>query len=222
MLKAVGKFIDTLPLEQLFSQEEHRSDTVTIEIDRYYGEHDMTDFHFIMRGVTESGSEMEAVLDNYESDGIIIHLAWEVGKEFTAEAGLLALDLVAYHYPEGADPVEDEPDVIIRYQLPAIRIRALPDATHPLESHSYTEFLLQVRNAAEENLAEINAIVEQFRYDLNVTQLNERLEALELLTAQLSQELHSFEQRVYPNVNLTQDEYNALNPPLANTLYIIT
>ena len=57
MLKAVGKFIDTLPLEKLLSQGEHFADTVTIQIDRYYGTHDMTKFVFIMRGITESGGE---------------------------------------------------------------------------------------------------------------------------------------------------------------------
>ncbi len=251
MLKAIGKMIDTLPLEKLFSQEEHRADTVIIQIDRYYGTHDMTGFRFVMRGVTESGGESESVLTVTESDETIIRLAWEVGKEFTTESGVLALDLVAYHYPEGADPAESEPDVIIRYQLPPVKVRALPDADHPLDSHSYTEFLLQVRNVAEENITENNAIVEQFRYDFSVAQIDDRLEAVELTQAQHSQDLQTVDtlarlnqttintlitpelyqlrsdvetlkQQVCPTVILTQAQYDAIANPSANTLYVIT
>ena len=42
MLKAIGKFIDTLPLMHLLSKGETLSDTVTIEVDRFYDVHDCT------------------------------------------------------------------------------------------------------------------------------------------------------------------------------------
>ena len=36
MLKANGKFIDTLPLKNLFSLNEHCADMITIEVDSSY------------------------------------------------------------------------------------------------------------------------------------------------------------------------------------------
>lgn len=196
MLKAVGKFIDTLPLEKLLSQGEHFADTVTIRIDRYYGTHDMTKFVFIMRGITESGGETETVLENSASDGDVIYLQWKIGKNFTTESGLLALDMLACHYEEDADPTEDEPDVIIRYQLPPVRIRALPETNHTIDAQSHIDFLLQVQNEIENQLTEINAIVEQFRSDLSVTQLDERLETLEISESQLSDKIETLQKTV--------------------------
>ena len=116
MLKANGKYIDTMPVQQLFSQEEARADTIAIEVDRYYGAHDLAEFLFIMRGITPSGGETEAVLTK-EIGEEVIRLSWEVGPKFTEEAGTLALDLFAYRYEEEADPEEDPPDYLLRYQL---------------------------------------------------------------------------------------------------------
>ena len=189
MLKAIGKIIDTLPIEKLFSQEEIRADKIVIEVDRFHDGYDLTEFTFIMRGITESGGETESALLMTESDENTVRLFWEVGKEFTAEAGTLSLDLFACHYVADSDPLET--DALIRYQLPPVKVRALPDSNHTLDSQSYTEFLLQVRNAAEENLAEINAIVEQFRSDFSVALIDERLELLETLTTTQLQALNN-------------------------------
>ncbi|MBR3629506.1 MAG: hypothetical protein IKN55_03430 [Oscillospiraceae bacterium] len=125
MLKADGKYIDTLPVQQLLSQEEARVDRITIEVDRYYGTHDLADFLFVMRGILPSGGETEAVLEK-ETDEDVIRLCWEVGPGFTQEAGTLVLDLFAYRYEEAADPDEDPPDYLLRYQLPPVQVRAVP------------------------------------------------------------------------------------------------
>ena len=50
VLKAIGKYIDTLPIHDLLRQEEQLADDVTIEIDRFYGRHDLAEFRFFMRG----------------------------------------------------------------------------------------------------------------------------------------------------------------------------
>lgn len=149
MLKAIGKYIDTAPIRQILSQEEARMDVITIEVDRYYGEYDLTEFAFMMRGITESGGEAEAFLRKKFND-TLLRLEWEIGPAFTKEAGTLALDLIAYRYPVGADMATEEPDYLLRYQLPPIEVRALPDGTHALDEKSYTAFLLMVRKTAEE------------------------------------------------------------------------
>ena len=50
MLKAIGKYIDTLPLTNLISSGEKKADTVPIEVDRFYDALDLSEFTFMMRG----------------------------------------------------------------------------------------------------------------------------------------------------------------------------
>lgn len=127
MLKAIGKFIDTLPLMHLLSKGETLSDTVAIEVDRFYDVHDLHDFKFIMRAVTESGTEMQTELfQELSPDGNYVHLTWPVGSAFTAEAGSLFLDLFACCYDAGSNPDTNPPDKLIRYQLPPVEIRDIP------------------------------------------------------------------------------------------------
>ena len=95
MLKAIGKFIDTLPLRTLFSQEERCADTIVIETDRYYNGYDLAAYTFLMRGVTPSGGETEQMLEKTVLEDTI-RLSWTVAPPFTCEAGTLALDLAAY------------------------------------------------------------------------------------------------------------------------------
>ena len=200
MLKADGKYIDTLPVQQLFSQEEARADTVTIEVDRFYGTHDLAEFLFVMRGITPSGGETEAVLAK-ETDEDVIRLHWEVGPTFTQEAGTLALDLFAYRYEEEADPEEDPPDYLLRYQLPPVQVRALPDGSHVLDETSYTAFLLEVRATAEAALEEIGSVTGEVQTELR--RIAAKVDALP------------------PIVILTQSEYDALPVKDPGTVYII-
>lgn len=207
MLKANGKFIDTLPLQQLLSQEESRVDTVAIEVDRYYGTHDLADFLFVMRGVTPSGGETEAALTKTVGDDTIT-LSWEIGPKFTQEPGRLALDLFAYRYEEEADPEEDPPDYLLRYQLPAVQVRPLPDSSHVLDEQSYTAFLLEVRNTAEAALEEIGS--ETGAVHEQLSSMGTTLYALFLrVNAMTKIEI------------LTQAAYDALEEKKASTLYVI-
>ena len=200
MLKANGKYIDTMPVQQLFSQEEARADTIAIEVDRYYGAHDLAEFLFIMRGITPSGGETEAVLTK-EIGEEVIRLSWEVGPKFTEEAGTLALDLFAYRYEEEADPEEDPPDYLLRYQLPPVQVRSLPDGSHVLDEQSYTAFLLEVRATAEQALEDIGSAEGEVHLALDAMQ--DEIDAIP------------------PIVILTQAEYDALPSPDPGTLYVI-
>lgn len=225
MLKAIGKNIDTMPIQRLLSQEEARTDTVTIEVDRFHGTHDLSEFSFMMRGITESGGEAEAFLHKTVEKNVI-RLEWEIGPAFTKEAGTLSLDLLAYRYAEEAEPGEDAPDYLLRYQLPAIEIRALPDGSHVLDEQSYTAFLLQVRETAERFLAEIadkesavweeirtinREILEQRMFNMgtetNINSHNERITAIENTLVKI--------------VILTESEYAALEEKDAKTLYVV-
>lgn len=207
MLKAKGKFIDTLPVQQLLSREEARVDTISIEVDRFYGTHDLADFLFVMRGITESGGETEAVLTKTVGEDTIT-LQWEVGPRFTQEAGRLALDLFCYRYEEEADPEEDPPDYLLRYQLPPVQVRELPDGSHVLDETSYTAFLLKVRTVAAEAITDITAATGSVHRAL--AQMNTTISTLQTRV-----------NAIPPIVILTQAAYDALAVKDPDTLYVI-
>ncbi|MBR1459944.1 MAG: hypothetical protein IJ595_11265 [Oscillospiraceae bacterium] len=189
MLRAIGKTIDTLPLAALFSQEEKYADTVQIQVDRFYDAHDLSEFIFLLRGVTDSGGETECILDKTVGEDTVT-LTWRVGQEFTTEPGTLRLDLAAMRYAEGADPSEDPPEAVLRYQMPPVQVRPLPDAMHTLDTQSYTVFLMQVRAAATEGIAEMTALTEEFAdkidsYDTQLASLTNRATAVERRTTAL-------------------------------------
>lgn len=188
MLKAIGKYIDTMPLMRLFSQEERFADTVTIEVDRYHDGHDLAHFRFMMRGITESGGETETPLLIAVASEEVLQLKWEVAPEFTLEGGTLSLDLFAYQYEDGTDPETEPPDVLVRYQLPDVFVRPLRDHDHTLEEHSYTAFLLEVRRTAENAIAEIEHMVEE---GILPELLENRIEAAEAAITQLRSTLAS-------------------------------
>ena len=186
MLKAIGKMIDTLPLAHLLSLEEAKSDTIAIEVDRFYDIHDLHNFQFVMRAVTESGTETQTDLtQELSADGNYIHLTWNISSLFTTEAGTLFLDLVAYCY-DGGNPNTDPPDKIIRYQLPAVEIRDIPKGiSEATDEESYTAFWTQVRT---------------------------------LLTAH-TQQIQTLQNRIQV---MTQAQYNALEHPDPNVIYVLT
>ncbi len=148
MLKAIGKYIDTLPLTNLISFGEKKADVVPIEVDRFYDSLDLAEFTFMMRGVTESGAETQTELQKMaSSDGNYIHLTWYIGSLFTAEPGRLFLDLYAYRY-EPDTPGTEPPDEMIRYQLPPVEIRKIPEGTREAtDKESYEAFWPQVKRA---------------------------------------------------------------------------
>ena len=208
MLKAVGKWIDTLPLKNLFSQEEHQIDKVIIETDRYYHTQDLAGFTFIMRGVTPSGGETETQLEKEILENTI-RLTWTVSSEFTAEAGTLQLDLFAYVYQNpDTDRTQNPPDILLRYQLPAVEVRGLPDDTHTLDTQSWSEMLAQIREA----LASTSAMQ---------TTVNTLNTMIQVLSATVTQD-HERLQAIPDILVMTQEAYDELENPDENTLYVLT
>ncbi len=179
-LKAIGKCIDTLPIANLLSQEEHLADTITFEVDRYHNGMDLAEFTFMIRGVTESGGETESAL-TVQVQGEVLLLSWTVNDRFTAEGGTLALDLYAYH--DADDPAAEPPACILRYQLPPVEVRSLPESDSILETHSYTDFLLEVKSTANDAIAAMEAIKAEFEaaaadFTAQAQQYDERIAAL--------------------------------------------
>lgn len=233
ILKAIGKYIDTLPIADLLSQDEALTETIVFEVDRFYKGEDLSVYTFMMRGITESGGETESEL-TVEVQDTVLHLCWQVGPLFTTEAGSLSLDLFAFRYTdETADRAETPPDYILRYQLPPVTVRGLPDSDAVLESRSYTAFLLEVKAAANDAIAAINSIVEDFEaqktdYDTQIASLEKSVQvhtnAIGLLSGEVethTTQIQELQLAVTPTVALTQSEFNALETPAEDTLYVI-
>lgn len=236
VLKAIGKCIDTLPIHDLLSQEESFADTVIFEVDRFHNGWDLSKFGFYLRGVTESGGETESPL-TMEIDAQVLRLHWNVTPAFTTEAGTLALDLYGCIYTADADPQTDAPSCTIRYQLPAVQVRGLPESDSILESHSYTDFLMQVKTTANDAIAIITGIVEEMeaklpeydaRFEAMQTTLNTHDTVLKQIIATMqehTERILALEEKVsgiVPITALTQEEFDALGTPNEGTLYIVT
>ncbi len=217
VLKAIGKYIDTLPIHDLLRQEEQLADDVTIEIDRFYGRHDLAEFRFFMRGLTQSGGEALVEIPAIVEE-TVLRLQWRVDSTFTTEAGTLALDLFAAALDE-----TEEPQVIVRYLLPPVEVQAFPESESVLDSHSYTEFLLEVRAAANDAVRMIEQTAEEVQaeiagYDDAMAQMQRNLTVLTERVAALEQRLEG----VKPVVTLTRSEFEALETPDEDTLYVVT
>lgn len=233
ILKAIGKYIDTLPIADLLSQDEALTESIVFEVDRFYKEEDLSAYTFILRGITESGGETQTELQTEALD-TVLRLRWQVGALFTTEAGTLSLDLFACRYAdEAADKSEVPPDYILRYQLPPVTVRGLPDGDAILDSSSYTAFLMEIKAAANDAIASINAIVEEFEsqkpdYDTSIAALEKTVQvhqtAIDLLSPQVethNTQIADLQAAITPTVALTQSEFDALEAPEEGTLYII-
>jgi len=234
VLKAIGKWIDTMPISELFSQEEHLADTVTFEVERFYNGYDLGKFTFFMRGVTESGGETQTELEVIQQEDVL-HLHWHVSDRFTAEAGTLSLDLYGVCYAPQADPSAEMPEAIIRYQLPPVQVHGLPDSDRTLDSQSYTAFLLEVKAAANDAAAMIDAKMAEFeenypeyaetlaRMEEKLTQQEQTIRSLSVTVSDLSSRILQLEENASSGIRaLTQSEFDALDAPDEGTLYVIT
>ncbi len=229
VLKAIGKWIDTMPISELFSQEEQRADTVTFEVDRFYNGYDLAEFTFFMRGVTESRGETQTEL-TMEVQEEVLRLCWRIGGSFTAEAGRLSLDLYGCLYAANAEPSVEAPEAVIRYQLPPVQVRALPESEGILDSQSYTEFLLEVRAAANDAIGMIEQVQSEFAesipdYDATLESLSQTVRHLDAKLTALEARVADLESRmegVKPVVSITQSAFEALEEPDPDTLYVVT
>ena len=229
MLKAIGKYIDTTPIADLLSQDETRTDTIVFEVDRFHDGLDLSEFSFMIRGITESGGETQSAL-RVETEDTVLHLYWTVDALFTTEAGRLALDLFGYYYQNEVPDLTQPPDRILRYQLPDVTVRGLPDSDAKLESRSYTAFLLEVRAAADAAIEEINALVADFEareadqfavIDTSLAMHTTQIASLSAATEQQTMEIGALRADMTPVIAMTEAEFNALEAPAADTLYVL-
>jgi len=155
MLQSNGKYIDTTEIRRLFSQEEKACNDIVFRVDKTYDNRDLTNCTFIMHGIFESGKEATATLTSAVAgdESEYLDLTWTIDGTFTSESGRLFLDLVAY-----SDSDIETASMILRYQLPPIEIRKIPNSDNPSEESEYITFKTQVLEQLEDHETRITTL----------------------------------------------------------------
>lgn len=145
VLTAQNKFIDTKPIERLFTQGEKFSDRIHFVLPPINNDVDVSGCAFAIRTVASDGSMTETILD-VQHEGEQILITWNVPETVTAVPGMLQLELVG---SRGTD-------VIIKYKMPAVYVKAAVMGDH-----------LPPPNIIEEKLAQMNDILAQAQAKLD-------------------------------------------------------
>lgn len=195
---ANGKNIPTYPFSRLFRQGEKFADTITIIVDRYYGENDLSMCSFVMRGVNENNEEALQPLIPDVSDYSLI-FRWNVSESFTAASGKLSLELRASKTDEN-----DEPLLIMKYSMESVTVTESPSGENiPLPSAS-EQIISEIAEAA-------NFYIEQLM-GFDIEAVNNRLDAMDTGIAEFLAR-----PEVIP---ITQSEYD-VTPHKRDALYVI-
>lgn len=116
ILKAIDKFIDTTPIERLFTEGEKYSDIIKFSLPKINNDVDISDCIFVMRTVASTGEMMEYQLssstDEENEDRIIV--SWYPDEYVSAVPGMLSLELIC---SKGSER-------IVKYKMPAIYVKA--------------------------------------------------------------------------------------------------
>ncbi len=145
VLTAHEKFIDTKEIECLFTQGEKFSDRIHFVLPPVNNDVDVSGCAFAIRTVASDGGMTETVLD-VQHEGEQILLTWNVPETVTAVPGMLQLELVG---SRGTD-------VIIKYKMPAVYVKAAIMGDH-----------LPSPDIIEEKLAQMNDILAQAQAKLD-------------------------------------------------------
>ena len=94
ILKANQKYIDTSNIAHLLVNGEKNADIISIEVNRYYHDIDLSNCDFILRAVNENQNLIDQTLEKSINDNTII-LKWVINEYFTAVDGRLLLEIRA-------------------------------------------------------------------------------------------------------------------------------
>jgi hypothetical protein len=137
-LRAYAKYIDTAPIEHVFTQGEAYADKIVFIVDAVNNGVDVSRCTFVMRTVASDDSMTETVLEK-SIEGDLILLTWHVPDTATAVAGMLQLEIIG----------SQDAQLIIKYMAKAVYVKkAVFGANIP------------VPDVTDAKLAEMNEILE--------------------------------------------------------------
>ena len=194
-LKVSHKDLNTSPIRTLMRTGENNADTVVIEMDRFYGGYDLSEFGFIMEGRNASDTLAVANLsvDILED---ILKIYFVVTSDFTAVSGKLKLTLKALN------PADNTCIIFTGGEVEVVG-NSNEDC---LPADIGEQLLLQIEEAIADFKAQISSVAE------------------ELVAEEIEKQLpdnYVTSDNVKTLVTLTQEEYDALSAPDDSTMYVI-
>ncbi|MBQ8882982.1 MAG: hypothetical protein IJ031_00055 [Oscillospiraceae bacterium] len=194
-LKVSHKDLNTSPIRTLMRTGENNADTVVIEMDRFYGGYDLSEFGFIMEGRNASDTLAVSTLsvDILED---ILKIYFVVTSDFTAVSGKLKLTLKALN------PADNTCIIFTGGEVEVVG-NSNEDC---LPADIGEQLLLQIEEAIADFKAQISSVAE------------------ELVAEEIEKQLpdnYVTSDTVKTLVTLTQEEYDALSAPDDNTMYVI-
>ncbi|MBQ7756631.1 MAG: hypothetical protein IJ401_04960 [Oscillospiraceae bacterium] len=194
-LKVSHKDLNTSPIRTLMRTGENNADTVVIEMDRFYGGYDLSEFGFIMEGRNASDTLAVANLsvDILED---ILKIYFVVTSDFTAVSGKLKLTLKALN------PTDNTCIIFTGGEVEVVGV----SNEDCLPADIGEQLLLQIEEAIADFKAQISSVAE------------------ELVAEEIEKQLpdnYVTSDTVKTLVTLTQEEYDALSAPDDNTMYVI-
>lgn len=220
-----GKNIPTYAFGNLFIQGEKLADTITLSVERYYNNTDISEYKFMIVGLTENGWEVSQILVSRSADNKYVRLKWNVSSDFTVNSGKLRLELRAFEEKNG------EINTIIKYDMPDVYVKPtisgknepLPDTgeqfinsitavtaecLEELQNHTNT-----VKVQLQDSINNFNVWVQDKMNSFNIEETKKRLENIEADTA-----VYLARPEVIP---VTRLQYNTIQHK-KNALYVIT
>ncbi|MBQ8378601.1 MAG: hypothetical protein IJX42_05680 [Oscillospiraceae bacterium] len=194
-LKVSHKDLNTSPIRTLMRTGENNADTVVIEMDRFYGGYDLSEFGFIMEGRNASDTLAVATLsvDILED---ILKIYFVVTSDFTAVSGKLKLTLKALN------PTDNTCIIFTGGEVEVVGV----SNEDCLPADIGEQLLLQIEEAIADFKAQISSVAE------------------ELVAEEIEKQLpdnYVTSDTVKTLVTLTQEEYDALPAPDDSTMYVI-
>lgn len=194
-LKVSHKDLNTSPIRTLMRTGENNADTVVIEMDRFYGGYDLSEFGFIMEGRNASDTLAVATLsvDILED---ILKIYFVVTSDFTAVSGKLKLTLKALN------PADNTCIIFTGGEVEVVG-NSNEDC---LPADIGEQLLLQIEEVIADFKAQISSVAE------------------ELVAEEIEKQLpdnYVTSDTVKTLVTLTQEEYDALSAPDDSTMYVI-
>lgn len=222
---AKGKNIPTYTFGNLFIQGEKLADTIIVSVERYHNEHDISDYDFMMVGLTENGWEINQILEITETDDKYIRLKWNVSGDFTVNSGKLQLELRAIESLDG------NIQTVIKYDMPSVYVKPTISGKNESIPDTGEQFINSITVVTAECLETIQDSVNNFNVQLqdslnnfnvwvqgkinsfNLEETNKRLDRTERDTA-----VYLARPEVIP---VTQAVYDSTEHK-KNALYVIT
>lgn len=208
-----GKNIPTYSFGNLFIQGEKFADTLIISLERFYNNSDISNYKFMIVGLTEDDYEINQVIMPESIGEKFVKLKWNVSGDFTVQAGKLRLELRAF------EDTENGINTIIKYDMPPVNVKPTINGINESVPDTNEQFINSITVVTADCLEQLQNSINNFNVwvqskidSFNLDETNNRLDNIEADTA-----VYLARPEVIP---VTRSEYNSMAHK-KNALYVI-